>query len=66
MKGYEIRFNIYAEDEAEVEEARQAVVDFIRSHAANGRAVTARKVADAIREWDKNPFVRSKIVNYFK
>lgn len=64
MKGYEIRFNIYAENEQEVEEARQAICAFIRSHAEQGRAVTAKRVADAVSKWDSNPIVRSRIINY--
>ena len=66
MKGYEIRFNIYAENEAEVEEARKAVVDFIRSHAEQGRAVTAKKIAGALGKWQENAIVRNRIINYFK
>ena len=66
MKGYPITFNIYAENEQEVEEARMALVAFIGQHARHGRAVTARKVAQAVSNWDTNPIVKNQIINYFK
>lgn len=66
LQGFEIKFNIYAESAEEVEEARKAIVGFINTHAQQGRAVTGRKIADAISRWDKNPFVKSKIIDFFK
>ena len=66
MKGYEIRFNIYADSEQEVEEARKAIVRFIAEHASEGRAVTAGKVAHALGMWKENVLVRNKIISYFK
>ena len=66
MRGYEIRFQIYAECEEEAEYARQALVEFIAEHARHGRAVTGKKLADAVRNWKSNPIVRNRIINYFK
>ena len=66
MKGYPITFNIYAESEQEAEEARMAIVAFIGEHAKHGRAVTARKVAKAVSNWDENVIVKNQIINYFK
>lgn len=66
MKGFQITFNIYAESEQEAEEARMAIIAFIGQHAHQGRAVTGRKIAQAIANWDKNPLVKSQIINYFK
>lgn len=66
LKGFPLKFNIYAENEQEVEEARMAIIAFIGYHASQCRAVTARKLAHAVRNWDKNPIVRNQIVNYFK
>ena len=65
MKGYEIKFNIYANSEEEVEQARQAIVSFIDQHARQGRAVSATKIAEAVSKWDKNPFVRNEIIKFF-
>jgi len=66
MTGFPITFNIYANNEAEVEDAHAAIVEFINQHAKEGRAVSATKVAKAIRSWQSNSFVRSKIIDYFK
>lgn len=66
MKGYPIAFNIYAEDANEAAGARKAIVDFIDSHAREGRAVTGEKIIKALRSLDDNPFVRAKIIDYLK
>ena len=66
LKGFPIHFNIYAESEQEAEECRAAIIAFIGLHAAQCRAVTARKVAQAVNNWDKNPIVKNRIINYFK
>lgn len=66
LQGFPLMFNIYAESEAEVEECRMAIIAFIGLHASQCRAVTAKKVAQAISNWDKNPIVRNQIINYFK
>ena len=66
LKGFPLQFNIYAESEAEVEEARMAIIAFIGYHASQCRAVTARKVAQALSNWDKNPIVRNRINEFFK
>ena len=65
LKGFPLTFNIYAYDEQEVEEARMAIIAFIGQHAKQGRAVTARKVAQAVARWDQNPIVKSQIIKYF-
>ena len=65
MQGFELKFNIYAETADEVADARNAIVDFINFHAKQGRAVTARKIADAVRKWDKNVLIKNEITKYF-
>ena len=65
MKGYPITFNIYANDEQEVEVLRFVITEFIKAHAEQGRAVTAVKVADALRGWHNNPIVKNRIIDYF-
>lgn len=65
MNGYEIKFNIYADSPEEVEAARMSIVSFINQHAQHGRAVTARKITEAVSRWDKNPFVRNRIIEFF-
>ena len=66
LKGFPLTFNIYAESAEEAEEARMAIIAFIGQHAKQGRAVTARKVAQAVARWDQNPIVKNQIINYFK
>ena len=66
MKGFEIKFNIYAESQEEADKATRAIKAFISEHAKQGRAVTANKVADAISKWKDNALVRNRIINYFK
>ena len=66
LQGIPITFCVYAADEQEAQAARQAIVKFIGDHAQHGRAVTGRKIADALSRWDKNPIVRNHIINYFK
>jgi hypothetical protein len=65
MKGFPITFNIYAESEQEAEEARMAIVAFIGEHAKHGRAVTGRKIAEAVSNWDKNLLVKNQIIKFF-
>lgn len=66
MKGYEIKFYIYAESQEEADEARKAIVDFIGEHAQQGRAVTGRKIVEALSHWKDNVIVRNRIINHFK
>ena len=66
MKGYPLTVNVYAENEAEVAEARAAIVEFIDAHAREGRAVSANKIAKAVRSWQSNPLVRNRIIDFFK
>ena len=66
LSGFQLKVNIYAHDEAEVEECRKAVIAFIAQHAEKGRAVTARKVTEALTQWDKNPIIKTRIINYLK
>ena len=66
LKGFPLQFNIYAESPQEVEECRKAIIEFIGMHASQCRAVTAKKVTQALSNWDKNLLVRNHIINYFK
>ena len=63
---FPISFEVYAYSEQEVEELRQAVIGFIAFHARQKRPVLAGRAAKAIREWDRNPFVKNRIIEYFK
>ena len=66
IKVFPITFEVYAYNEQEIEDLRMAIVAFIGCHARQGRAVDAERLAKAIANWDKNPIVRSRIIEYFK
>ena len=66
MKVYQLQTPIYAESESEVVELRNAIVAFINEHRQHGRAVSARKVTEAIRNWDSNIIDKNRIINHFK
>jgi hypothetical protein len=63
---FTVPLKIYARSEAEVNDMAHAVMEFISEHAKENRAVTASKVAQAVRNWRKNPIVRTQIINYFR
>lgn len=57
MKPYKIEIYLYAENEAEAAEARQAAYDFVSDNYNRGNLVTARKFAGALRRFKDNVFV---------
>ena len=59
MHGYEIKFNVYAESQAEADRATAVIKAFINEKARQGIAVTANKVADAVNKYKDNYFVTS-------
>jgi hypothetical protein len=66
LRGFPITFDVYARNEQEVEDLRMAVIAFIGHHARQGRAIDAARLAKAIANWDNNPIVKSRIIDYFK
>lgn len=62
MKGFELRFNVYADSQKEADAASEAIKAFISGMAQKGVAVTATKITEAITRWKDNYFV----TNYFK
>lgn len=65
LQGYEIKFNIYADNAEEADVAREAIVSFINVLARKGVAVKGDRITAAINKWDKNPFIKSKIIEFF-
>ena len=57
MKGYEVKFNIYAESQEEADDLSRAVKEFIAARARTGIAVTARKLCEALARWGANAFI---------
>lgn len=67
MKPFQVQpFNIWAENQAEADEMRQAFIDFIAEHGKQGRYVSAAKVTKAIRNLPNNPLIRNRVTEYFK
>ena len=66
MQGYEVKFNIYANSQAEADIVSAAIKSFINENAKVGIAVTAQKITDAVQKWGGNPFIKNRITNYFK
>lgn len=67
MQAFTVKpFNIWAENQEEVDEMRQAFIDFIDEHGKQGRYVSARKVTQAVKNWKNNVIVRNQIIEHFK
>lgn len=62
MQGYKMTFFVYADSQEEADAAAKAVKDFISVQAEKGRAVTAKKIAEAVERYKDNYFVNA----YFK
>lgn len=66
MNVYPITIKIYAANEQEAQQAQHALGQFVNDMGVLGVHVTGGKIADGVSHWDKNPFVKSKIINHFK
>ena len=64
MQGFPITFNIYANDAQEVETLRFVITEFIRKHAEEGRAVSAKKLTEAIQNCENNPIIRNRVKRF--
>lgn len=66
MKGFEIKFNVYANSKEEAERAQKAIIEFINDNAQEGRAVSANKIAEIVPRWKSNALIKQQIANFFK
>ena len=66
MRGYEVKFNIYANSQEEADAVSRAFKDFISDNARQGVAVTAARIVEAVRKWGNNQFIRNRITQYFR
>lgn len=57
MKGYEIKFNVFASSQEEADKAAEAIRRFVDDKARLGIPVTAEKIAVAVDNWKDNYFV---------
>lgn len=62
MKGYEIKFNVFADSQEEADRASMLLGKFVDDNARRGVAVTADKIAAAVTRWQNNFLV----TNFFK
>ena len=62
----QITFNIYADSDEEAEQGRQAIIQFINTMGRYGAKVSGKKLSEAVGKMDKNTFVLSQIINFFK
>lgn len=61
MNVYTITIPIYAESEQEAMEAQQALYNFVNRYRERNVAVTGAKVAAALQNLERNPFIKSQI-----
>jgi hypothetical protein len=66
MNVYSITVKIYADNEQEAQMAQQALGQFVNDMGSIGIHVTGNKIATAVPRWNKNPFVKAKIIEHFK
>ena len=61
----QITFNIYANDDAEAERGRKAIIDFINIMGQHGAKVSGDKISEAVGKLGNNSFVFSQILKFF-
>ena len=66
MEGHKIELQIYAENEQEAIDGRNALVAFIEIMRRNGAAVRGNKLVEAVSRLDKNQFIKNQIINFFR
>ena len=65
LQGFPLTFNIYANNEREVSDLRFIITEFIRLNAEEGIAISADKLAAAMRDMNNNPIIKNRIKRYF-
>lgn len=61
-----INISIYANSDEEAERGRQALIKFINIMRQHGAAVSGDKLSQAVELLNRNPFITSQIINFFK
>lgn len=64
MQPFLMQIYIYADSQDEVNSCQKAIHQFIEDNRLEGRAVTAKKVAEAMPRWKENGLVKMGIVNF--
>lgn len=64
MKPEKMEIYIYADSPEEVDACRKAIHAFIEENRQQGRAITARKLTEALSKWKSNAIVKAGIINF--
>ena len=65
MRLYNVTIPVYADNEQDAQRASQMLLQFVTEVKAQGRAVTAKGVADAVGRWQRNAIVKNEILKHF-
>lgn len=65
MRLYNVTIPVYADSEQDAQQAANALAAFVSEVKQQGRAVTAKGVADAASKWQRNAFVKNEILKQF-
>lgn len=65
MRLYNITIPVYADSDEQAQQASEQLVQFVAEVKANGRAVTAKGMADAAGKWQSNALVKNEILRHF-
>ena len=65
MRLYNVTIPVYADNEQDAQQAANALAAFVTEVKQQGRAVTAKGVADAASKWQRNAIVKNEILKQF-
>jgi hypothetical protein len=65
MRLYNVSIPVYADNEQDAQQAANAIAAFVSEVKQQGRAVTAKGVADAASKWQRNAIVKNEILKQF-
>ena len=65
MRLYNVTIPVYADNEQDAQQAANALAAFVSEVKQQGRAVTAKGVADAASKWQRNAIVKNEILKQF-
>ena len=65
MKLYNVTIPVYADSDEDAQQASTMLSKFVGEVKAQGRAVTAKGLANAAGRWQHNAFVKNEILKHF-
>jgi len=63
MEGYEVKFKVYANSQAEADALSEAVREIVRRNAQRGVAVSADKLVSILKKWGDSSLVTNYFIN---